>query len=66
MVSLESGSKEFLVNGPQADFWRPPTDNDYGNGMDNRLSVWKDAGERATIKKVNISQPESGTVLVNF
>ena len=34
-----------LVTGPlEPDFWRAPTDNDYGYGMPRRQGVWKDAG----------------------
>ena len=30
--------KELLKKGPEPDFWRPPTDNDYGYDMDKL--VW--------------------------
>ena len=29
--------------GIQPNFWRGPTDNDYGNGMPDRLQIWKEA-----------------------
>jgi beta-galactosidase len=51
---------------PEPDFWRPPTDNDYGYDMDQKLGVWKKAGEKTMIKKANISQPEIGKVVVTF
>jgi beta-galactosidase len=58
--------KELIKKGPETDFWRPPTDNDYGNDMDQRLGVWKKAGERTVITKANISQPEMSKVVVSF
>jgi beta-galactosidase len=58
--------KELIKKGPEPDFWRPPTDNDYGNGMDKRLVVWKKAGERTIVTKADISQPELGKVEVSF
>jgi len=33
--------EELLIQGPAPNFWRNPTDNDLGNGMMNRCSVWK-------------------------
>jgi beta-galactosidase len=30
--------------GPEPDFWRAPTDNDFGNGLDKRCQVWRKAG----------------------
>ena len=54
--------KELIKKGPEPDFWRPPTDNDYGNDMDQRLGVWKKAGERTVVTKADIRQPEMGKV----
>jgi beta-galactosidase len=58
--------RELLKKGPEADFWRPPTDNDYGYDMDKLLGVWKKAGERLAVTKANISQPELGKVVITF
>lgn len=58
--------KELLLKGPEPDFWRPPTDNDYGYRMDLKLVVWKKAGERLKVTKADISQPEMGKVVVTF
>lgn len=66
MTSFSFGGKDLVLKGPEPDFWRPPTDNDYGYGMDRRLAVWKKAGERSTITKVDIRQPELGKVVIVF
>jgi len=58
--------KELLIKGPDPDFWRPPTDNDYGYNMDRRFAVWKKAGERTIVTNANIAQPDLGTVVVSF
>ncbi len=42
ITSMEVNEKEMLVQGPQPNFWRAPTDNDFGNKMDKRLAMWKD------------------------
>jgi len=41
--SYKFEGKEMLLRGLQPNFWRPPTDNDLGNGMPERCDVWKDA-----------------------
>jgi beta-galactosidase len=66
LTSFNYKGKEIFTKGPEPDFWRPPTDNDYGYDMDKLLGVWKKAGERTSITKANISQPELGKVLVTF
>jgi beta-galactosidase len=74
IFNLENGTiesyifkgKELIKKGPEPDFWRAPTDNDYGNNMDKRLGVWKKAGERTIVTKADISQPEISKVVVAF
>lgn len=74
IFNLEKGTIEsftykgvsMIKKGPEPDFWRPPTDNDYGYNMDQGLGIWKKAGEKAIVKKANISQPEIGKVVVTF
>lgn len=66
MESFIHNNKELIHKAPEPDFWRPPTDNDYGYGMDRRMGVWKKAGERAVVRKVNITRPEMGKVVVTM
>jgi beta-galactosidase len=66
LTSFNYKGKELFKKGPEPDFWRPPTDNDYGYNMDRYLGVWKKAGERIAVTKANISQPELGKVIVTF
>ncbi|MEA1875965.1 MAG: glycoside hydrolase family 2 TIM barrel-domain containing protein [Bacteroidota bacterium] len=49
-------------NGPRPNFWRPPTDNDFGNKMQNRNIEWK----RATLelKVVEIKAKRQGENLI--
>ncbi len=58
--------KELLKKAPEPDFWRAPTDNDYGYDMDKLLGVWKKAGERSVVTKAGISQPSPSKVVVVF
>ncbi len=42
--SFRAGRRDLLSAGPVPNFWRAPTDNDYGNGFPARSGVWKTAG----------------------
>jgi len=66
MESFSYKGKELMKKGPEPDLWRPPTDNDYGYGMDKLMGVWKKAGERTVITNASISQPGMGKVIVTF
>jgi beta-galactosidase len=33
---------EYVQSGPQPNFWRAPTDNDYGAKLQEKLKIWKD------------------------
>lgn len=57
--------KEMLLNGPVPNFWRAPTDNDFGNGLDKRSHVWRKAGERKTVKSATVKK-EGTNVVVAF
>jgi beta-galactosidase len=44
-------------------FWRAPTDNDFGNGHPERTVVWKTAGRDAELKRMQVNE-EAGRVVV--
>ena len=43
IVSWTYGGKLITTQPIRPNFWRPPTDNDLGNGMDKWASIWQDA-----------------------
>jgi beta-galactosidase len=55
--------KRLLWHGPQPDFWRAPTDNDYGNYMPQRSQVWHTAAQNRTLAAFNYSQDNGGIVI---
>jgi beta-galactosidase len=44
---------ELVVEGPKPNFWRAPTDNDFGNRMPKVSGVWRKAGENRRLKNFN-------------
>jgi len=47
---------DIITKGPKPNFWRAPIDNDFGNGMDKRCAVWKQAGQNLEADNVDIRQ----------
>ncbi|MGD8699367.1 MAG: glycoside hydrolase family 2 TIM barrel-domain containing protein, partial [Gemmatimonadales bacterium] len=47
---------EIILGGPRPNFWRAPTDNDFGGGWQRRLSIWRKAGEQRTVRSVAVIQ----------
>ena len=46
----EIDGTEYFKKGPEPNFWRATTDNDFGNGMHKRCVAWRTAGtNRKTI-----------------
>ncbi len=55
---------EFIRTGPVPDFWRAPTDNDYGNGMPVRCAAWREAGAKRIVDSVRIADLGSAAVRI--
>ena len=49
---MEYINEEF---GIQPNFWRGPNDNDYGNGMPQRLQAWKESSKNFKVTKAETS-----------
>jgi beta-galactosidase len=44
---------DLIQRGPRPNFWRAPTDNDYGGRWQERLGIWKDAGAAIDVEMVD-------------
>ncbi len=64
MTSFAYDGVELLKRGPEPNFWRAPTDNDYGNGMPQRQGIWKDAANGRTVTDVVAEQLAPSVVRV--
>ena len=49
------GESKVIDRLPEPYFWRAPTDNDFGNGMPEKLGIWRNAHLNKTVKKVTVS-----------
>lgn len=58
LTDYSVNGKHLLEKGPQPDFWRAPTDNDYGNRMPEVCSIWKMAGQNKTLQAFDVKKTE--------
>lgn len=49
--------------GLRPNFWRAPTDNDFGNGAPARMNMWKEASKEFDVAEVKTSQKGSAAVV---
>ncbi|MDP4239306.1 MAG: glycoside hydrolase family 2 TIM barrel-domain containing protein, partial [Bacteroidota bacterium] len=55
--------KEYLRDKPTPNFWRAPTDNDFGNEMGRICNVWRTAGENTTVKNISVKEEGGNTTV---
>ncbi len=56
---------QLMLEGPAPNFWRPPTDNDLGNGMHDWASVWQQAGPQRQLVSMTASRANTGDIEIN-
>jgi beta-galactosidase len=64
LASYVYDGTELILGGPQPNFWRAPTDNDFGGDWQRRLALWRDAGARRTVWRVTVMQPAPQLVMI--
>jgi beta-galactosidase len=65
LTSIKHDGKEMLAEGLSLNFWRAPTENDFGNGNPGRLAIWRTAGKNAVLKDLKHSASDNGYYLVD-
>ncbi len=56
--------RELVESGPEPNFWRAPTDNDFGNQMPRRLAVWRRASLRRDLMSIEAREAGAGRAVV--
>ena len=64
MSSYTDTGKVYFEELPRPNFWRAPTDNDFGNKMPLKLNVWRAAGENCTLKGISPEIENGKTYIV--
>ena len=66
MTSFKKGDAELLKSGPVPNFWRAPTDNDFGNNLHKRSRLWRTAGETRKVASVTVAQKTKNSAEIVF
>ena len=66
LVSYNYGGVELLEDVVTPNFWRAPTDNDRGYGMEQKAGFWKLASLYSTITRPTVERLENGDVTVTY
>ena len=64
LTSYRFHNLELLKEGPLPNFWRAPTDNDFGNRMPERLKAWREASQKREVKAFDVSKDKTGQAVV--
>jgi beta-galactosidase len=64
LVSWIYKGSEFIRSGFVPNFWRAPTDNDFGWDGPKALKVWREAGKKLKVETVSAKIYASGDVLI--
>ena len=66
LTSFKMDDRELLLKGPVPNFWRAPTDNDFGNDFNIRSHVWRSAVKRMHVTGASVHQDGKARVTVDF
>jgi beta-galactosidase len=56
LTSYKYRGTELILSGPRPNFWRAPTDNDFGGRWQKKLAVWRLAGDERVVPEVVIDK----------
>ncbi|MAM96995.1 MAG: hypothetical protein CL701_00020 [Chloroflexi bacterium] len=62
LVSWKYSDIDLISTGPKPHFWRPPTDNDFGYQMPDRMAVWYEP----SIKNIQVNLQERSSQVVDI
>ncbi|WP_116215009.1 glycoside hydrolase family 2 TIM barrel-domain containing protein [Streptomyces olivoreticuli] len=65
LTTYRYGGRPLLSGGPVPNFWRAPTDNDIGRGVQVTSRTWRDAGANRTVTGVEVARTASGEVVLS-
>jgi beta-galactosidase len=62
--SFRRGETALVAEGPVPNFWRAPTENDFGNRMPRRCVQWKNFGEELSLQTLLPAQLDRSVMVV--
>ncbi len=65
LIEYSKNGIALLKYGPAPEFWRAPTDNDYGNRMNIKSNIWRCAGKNSVLKNFDIKDLTDSVVVTS-
>ncbi|HQG47128.1 MAG TPA: glycoside hydrolase family 2 TIM barrel-domain containing protein, partial [bacterium] len=62
LTSWQHGGRELIQTPLRPNFWRAPTDNDFGNGMDKRCLPWRKASQERKLLSFTTTALKAGKI----
>lgn len=63
----KNGEKVELIQEPLVpNYWRALNDNDKGNGAEERLATWKEAGKNSKVKNINVVKIDNKAIKIEL
>ncbi|MCK5845748.1 MAG: DUF4981 domain-containing protein, partial [Victivallales bacterium] len=68
LTGLSVAGKAILSTPLESNFWRPPTDNDRGNKMPEKLAIWRTASAETKLISITAGRngPSSVTITIKY
>lgn len=63
-VSYQLNNNSLITNFPEPYFWRAPTDNDFGNQMQQKLGFWRNAHNLLSLDSVKSNEQNNDGLLI--
>lgn len=64
LESYHMAGKSLLSEGPLPNFWRAPTENDFGNKMPERCAMWRTFGKELALQSLVPVQTDNTTMIL--
>jgi beta-galactosidase len=61
--SYRANNQWFFGRNPVPNFWRAPTDNDFGNNLPSVCNVWRTAGNNTSLRNIEVKQAEGKAIV---
>lgn len=62
LSSIDFNGEAMLLEPLKPNFWRAPTDNDFGNYMQDWAAAWKEAGDHRTLESLKLVKQEKSRI----
>ncbi|MFA6336108.1 MAG: glycoside hydrolase family 2 TIM barrel-domain containing protein [Bacteroidales bacterium] len=64
IAGYQVDNNRYFNQKPTPNFWRAPTDNDFGNGMERKCNIWRTAGGNTRVKNITVKEEDGKAIVI--